>query len=243
MLEIVDTKQDAMQVCRNGHVITDRLRTCPERAATHCDRCGAVAMDRCGTCGHELPGALVVPGLHPVGVCPAPRFCATCGAAFPWTLRQRPPKRQALGVLETMLRRLPLAIRQLRVRHDARPPFRVVDERDLEDLLRSLLPLYFDDIRPESRTPSYAAATRTDFLLAPESIALTIKWARMGILEQIAEDAAYYRRERKYRTLLVYFYDPEAMLREPLSPPSVLEDGDDLVIRCVVGSSCIAPIQ
>lgn len=231
-----------MQVCRNGHVITDRLRTSPERAATHCDRCGAVTMDRCATCGHELPGALVVPGLHPVGVRPVPCFCALCGAAFPWTLRQRPPKRPALGILETMLRRLPLSIRQLRVRHDDRPPFRVVDERDLEDLLRSLLPLSFDDIRPENRTPSYAAVTRTDFLLAPESIALTIKWARIGIMEQIAEDAVYYRRERKYRTLLVYLYDPEAMLREPLSPPPALEDGDDLEVRCVVGSSCIAPI-
>src|SRR6266545_3402472 len=36
--------QDVLQVCRNGHVITDRLRTCPEQALGHCDRCGAAAV-------------------------------------------------------------------------------------------------------------------------------------------------------------------------------------------------------
>jgi hypothetical protein len=240
MSKIADGLQDAMQVCRNGHVVTDRLRTCPERASTHCERCGSTTMDRCGTCGHELPGAIVVPGLHPLGVRPAPSYCAMCGAAFPWTTRRRPPKREALAVLETMLQRLPLVIRQLRVRHADRPPFRAVDEYDLEDLLRALLPLYFDAIRPECRTPSYAAGTRTDFVLAAESIALTIKWARPGILEQAAEDARYYRRERKARTLVVFVFDPEDSLRAATPGSTFGEDGDHLEIRFVLGSSCIA---
>ena len=46
MNDILHPEQDAMQVCRNGHVITDLLRTCPERARTHSDRCGAATMDR-----------------------------------------------------------------------------------------------------------------------------------------------------------------------------------------------------
>jgi hypothetical protein len=72
MSSIVTSIQDVMQVCRNGHVITDLLRTHPECAQTHCDRCGAVTLDCCPTCGHELPGAFVVPGLQPVGARPAP---------------------------------------------------------------------------------------------------------------------------------------------------------------------------
>lgn len=228
-------EQDAMQVCRNGHVITDLLRTCPDQARTHCDRCGAITMDCCQTCGHELPGALVVPGLQPVGVRPAPAYCSVCGAAFPWTRNKQPPKREALTVLENMLRRLPLVIRQLRVRHDDRPPFRVVDERDLEDLVRALLPLHFDDIRPECRTPSYATRTRTDFLLAPEGIALTIKLAQPGLVEQVAEDKAYYRAQRKGRTLIVFVYDPEASLRDSF-PTAGAENGEELEVRWVVGS-------
>lgn len=225
--------QDVMQVCRNGHVITDLLRTSPARALTHCDRCGAVTMDSCPTCGHDLPGAFVVPGLQPVGLRPAPHFCEMCGAAFPWTRQRRSPKREPLVLLDNLLRRLPRVIRQLRSRQGDRPPFRVADERDLEDLLRAMLPLHFDDIRPECRTPSYAAATRTDFLLVPEDIALTAKLARPRILDQIQEDAVYYRSERKCRTLVVFVYDPEASLREPCVPPA---DGEEPEVRCVVGS-------
>jgi hypothetical protein len=225
-----------MQVCRNGHVITDLLRSFPERALTHCDRCGANTMERCPTCGQDLPGAFVLPGLQPVGVRPAPHFCAMCGAAFPWTKQHRSPKRESLVILEQMLSRLSRVIRQLRVRHGDRPPFRVTDEKDLEDLLRSLLPLHFDDIRPESRTPSYSATTRIDFLLVPESIAVTVKLAKPRILEQVPEDAAYYRRERKYRTLVVCIYDPEGLLREPCVPPAAVADGEEPEVRCVLSS-------
>jgi hypothetical protein len=229
--------QDVMQVCRNGHVITDLLRTCPERALSHCDRCGAVTIDRCPTCGRELPGALVVPGLQPVGVRQAPSFCSTCGAVFPWTKQRHPPKLQALAVLETMLRRLPRVIRELRVRQGDRPPFRVVEERDLEDLVRALLPLHFDDIRPEGRTPSYAACTRMDFLLPAERIAIAIKFARPGIREQLQEDAAYYRRERKCRTLLGFVYDPETSIREPhVFESACSSKEDDLDVRCIVSA-------
>ncbi len=234
MPRATDSLEDTMQVCRNGHVVTDRLRSCPERAATHCDRCGATTIERCETCGRELPGAIRVPGLHPMGLRAAPRYCATCGAAFPWTKLQKPTKRPALAVLENLLRRLPLAVRQLRTRHDVRPPFRIVDVYDLEDLLRSLLPLYFEDVRPECRTPSYAAGTRTDFLLAPERIALTMKWAGPCVVDQVVEDTAYYRNERGCRTLVVFIYDPEAKLGDAV--PSVIkhDEDDEMEVRCVV---------
>jgi hypothetical protein len=225
-----------MQVCQNGHVITDLLRTCPDRALSHCDRCGSATIDRCLTCGGELPGALAVPGLQPIGARQPPRYCSTCGAAFPWTEQAERPKTEAFAVLERLLRRLPLAIRQLRSRHGNRPPFRVVDEKDLEDLLRALLPLHFDDVRPECRTPRYAACTRTDFLLAQEGIVLAVKLAQPGLAEQIQEDAAYYRQAKKCRTLVGFIYDPESTVREP----SVLEashsqQNDELAVRCVVG--------
>src|SRR5579872_5087894 len=207
----IESVQDVMQVCRNGHVITDLLRTCPERALSHCDRCGAVTIEHCPTCGQELPGALVVPGQQPLGVRQPPGYCSTCGAAFPWTKLRRPPKAESLVILEAMLRRLPLVIRQLRSRHGDRPAFRVADERDLEDLLRALLPLHFDDIRPESRTPRYSAVTQTDYLLAKEGLAITVKVVNADVrepqlIEQLREDAEYYRRERKCRVLIAFLY-------------------------------------
>lgn len=212
--------QDRMQVCRNGHVITDLLHSFPERARSHCDRCGAATLDCCGTCGQALPGATYVPEAAPMGVRRPPEYCSTCGAAFPWTVRRQAPYGPgSLAVLEALLRRLPLAARQLRNRYEDRPPFRVDDEHDLEDLLRAVLPLHFDDIRYECRTPRYASGTRTDFLLAPSGIALTAKRMTPNLRQdvlgaQLCEDIAYYR-QKSCRGLVAYVFDPERLLFDP----------------------------
>jgi hypothetical protein len=140
-------------------------------------------------------------------------------------------------VLENLLRRLPLVIRQLRVRHGDRTPFRVMDEQDLEDLLRALLPLHFEDIRPECRTPRYASGTRTDYLLTADSIAVTLKLAQPRVWEQVAEDTAYYRGDPKCRTLVVFIYDPEASIREPALPPETgPENMEGSQVRCVIAT-------
>src|SRR5437763_1122691 len=144
---IADRDHDVMQVCVNGHVITDLLYSQPDTGRTHCDRCGAATLERCRTCGRELPGAIPVPGLIPVGERRPPQHCPTCGASFPWSARPgRAWQPAPLAVLEGKLRRLPLVARQLRCRHGERPPFRVDDGYDLEDLVRALLPLHFDDV-------------------------------------------------------------------------------------------------
>src|SRR5260370_9564014 len=108
MTNLIDSRlQDVMQVCRNGHVITDLLHTYPDRGLSHCDRCGAATLDRCATCGLEIPGAVHVPGLIPVGRSHPPEFYSACGAPFPWS-----PKAglgmpsNSLATLKRLLRRL-----------------------------------------------------------------------------------------------------------------------------------------
>jgi hypothetical protein len=232
-------EQDVMQVCLNGHVITDRLRGRPEHALSRCDRCGAPTLYRCPTCGHELPGARDVAGLEPIGRLWAPPHCPLCGAAFPWAARRPAPPRDPLTVLDGLLRRLPRVVRQLRVRHGERPAFRVEDEHDLEDLLRALLPLHFDDVRPEGRTPSYAAGTRTDFVLAAEQTAVTIKRAAAAgcegaLAEQLAEDAGYYERRGGVRALVALVHDPEQRVTDPATFEAACRRDDGLAVRCVV---------
>jgi len=234
---------DVMQVCRNGHVITDLLNSCPERGLLHCERCGAPTLDHCLTCGQKIRGAIYVPGLIPAGSSSPPGYCAVCGAAFPWTNgRRRLPASNPRAALEAMLRRLPLVIRQLRWRQGDRPPFRVEEERDLEDLLRALLPLHFDDIRPVARTPRYATGRRTDLLLEPQGIAITVKLVapdvrEQTIGEQLQEDAAYHREQGHCASLLGFVYDPDGLLREA----SVLERAwssreNDFDVWCVVAA-------
>ncbi len=242
MPDLIDNPlQDVMQVCRNGHVITDLLHTYPDRGLSHCDRCGAMTLDRCATCGMEIPGAVHVPGLVPVGRSQPPEFCSSCGAPFPWGKKSELPEASdPIANLERLLRRLPLVIRQLRSRQGNRPAFQVADERDLEDLLRCLLPLYFDDIRPESRTPSYDCGTRTDFRLKPEGIVLTVKRAtsrdcEKQLGEQLQEDVAHYEREGGCKTLVGFIQDPEGRLREPSQLEAMWSKPQDrLELRCVI---------
>src|SRR5262249_39121477 len=124
---------DVMQVCRNGHVITDRLRACPETGRSHCDRCGSVTLEGCRTCGEELTGSVALPGMVPSGARQPPHYCPSCGAPFPWADRRRSLAPSFRAQLENLLRRLPLVLRQLRTRSGERPPIAVQDERDLED--------------------------------------------------------------------------------------------------------------
>jgi hypothetical protein len=117
-----------------------------------------------------------------------------------------------------------------------------VDERDLEDLLRALLPLHFEDIRPECRTPRYSAMTRTDHLLAKEGIALTVKLANADVresqlIEQFREDVEYYRQERKCRILIAFLYDPEGVAREPHALEAACSGlGSEPEVRCVISA-------
>src|SRR5262245_64958751 len=161
--------RDRMLVCRSGHLITDRLTTRPELRTPRCDPCGADTLDRCDTCGTLLAGAVPADGLDPIGGRP-PAFCTTCGVNFPWTVEPTPPDDSPLGRLEHLLRRLPRVARELRLLPGSRMDVRV--ERDLDDLVRTLLPIHFDDVRPESRTPRYAAGTRTAFVIPDMAVAI-----------------------------------------------------------------------
>jgi hypothetical protein len=164
-----------------------------------------------------------------------------CGAPFPW-LRQPPCAADPLAVLEGLLRRAPLVIRQLGWRHGDRPALRIEDDRDLEDVIRALLSLQFDDVRLESRTPSYSPGTRTDLVLARAKIAITVKYARLNmsepkLVEQLKEDIAYYRQNASCRVLVGFIYDPEGILRDWQTLESVRsESEEDLDVRWVVGA-------
>ncbi len=177
----------------------------------------------------------------PIGRPKPPAHCPSCGAAFPWA--ERPPSAAApntLAVLESLLRRLPEAVRQLRDRHDSRPTLRVEDEYDLEDLLRVVLHLHFDDVRRETRTPSYSPAVRTDFVVGPERLAVTMKLLQCNgreaaLLREVREDITYYQ-HAECSGLVVLVYDPEQLLPDPRRVEVAVAATDALSVCCVVAS-------
>jgi hypothetical protein len=155
-----------------------------------------------------------------------PKFCENCGTPFPWSKKapeQTDPvtRLNPLDSVERICNRIALVVRQLRSRHDTRDTLDVADEYDLQDLLHALLHLFFDDVRPEEYTPSYAGkATRMDFLLKNESIVIEAKMTRKGlggkeVGEQLIVDIAHYKSHPSCKTLFCLVYDPEHRIANP----------------------------
>ena len=118
-------------------------------------------------------------------------------------------------IIERLINKFHTVARQLRQRHDGRPTLDVTDEYDVQDIFHVLLKMYFDDIRPEEWTPSYAGgSSRMDFLLKAERIVVEVKKTRVKLGakeagEQLATDILRYRSHPDCKTLICFVYDPE----------------------------------
>ena len=130
-------------------------------------------------------------------------------------------KASALENVKLIIRRFHRVARQLRNRYADRDTLEIEDEYDVQDLLHALLKLYFDDIRPEEYTPSYAgSASRVDFLLKEEKIIIEVKKTRKGIGvkeigEQLLIDAQRYQSHPDCNQLVCFVYDPEGRIANP----------------------------
>ena len=123
--------------------------------------------------------------------------------------------------LDRIFWRFHKVVRQLRIRHGGRETLDINDEYDVQDLLHALLQLYFDDIRAEEWTPSYAgSAARVDFLLKNEKTVIEVKKTRQGLADkevgnQLIEDIERYKVHPDCEKLVCFVYDPEGRIGNP----------------------------
>lgn len=142
--------------------------------------------------------------------------------------------------LVLILDRFHLVARQLRSRYKDRDTLDINDEYDVQDLLHALLRIYFDDIRPEEWTPSYAGScARMDFLLKNEGIVIEVKKTRKGLTvkeigNQLIEDIARYESHSDCLTLVCFVYDPEGLIGNPKSLENDLRRDGELTVRVLV---------
>ncbi len=126
-----------------------------------------------------------------------------------------------------------LLVRQLRSRHNSRDTLDVKDEYDVQDFFHTLLHLYYDDIRPEEWTPSYAGkSARMDFLLKDLKIVIEIKKTRNGLTtkelgSQLIEDIARYKVHPDCENLICFTYDPEGLIGNPRGIESDLSSDEN----------------
>jgi len=114
-----------------------------------------------------------------------------------------------------------LVAKQLRDRYDDRDTLDVGDEYDVQDLFHGILRIFFDDIRPEEWTPSYAGkSSRMDFLLKDHKMVIETKMTRKGlgakeVGTQLIDDIARYKRHPECNMLVCFVYDPEGRVANP----------------------------
>lgn len=130
-------------------------------------------------------------------------------------------KVKAKEIIERLISRFHIVVKQMRQRHNSRPTLDVSDEYDVQDLFHALLKIYFDDVRSEEWTPSYAGrSSRMDFLIKSEKIVIEVKKTREKLSDkevgdQLSIDIVKYRSHPDCNTLICFIYDPEERILNP----------------------------
>ncbi|WP_432957676.1 hypothetical protein [Micromonospora haikouensis] len=131
---------------------------------------------------------------------------------------------QQLDAVDTILmigQRMRDVERELSRRHANRPTLTVSDEYDAQDLLKGLFALFFEDVRPETSTPSVAGgAARIDFLLPSLELAVEIKRARNSMTsrslgDELIVDRDRYKAEQRAKHLICLVFDYDGILPGP----------------------------
>lgn len=83
---MVQPQQFLMQVCSNGHKITEHFGSDRGQERDFCANCGAPTTTVCPSCETEMLGCKHYPRV--VGGCkdlPVPEYCHACGKPYPWS--------------------------------------------------------------------------------------------------------------------------------------------------------------
>lgn len=157
---------------------------------------------------------------------------------------QKPPTAVATNRLAKILGKLPKVARELLDRRSSnsgpRPTLEVNDEYDLQDLLRALLFIEFEDVRKEEWCPSYAGSSRRmDFLLKKEKIVVEVKKTRPDhndrkIGEELTIDIANYQHHSDCELLLCYIWDRERKISNPEGLISDIETSNKRFVKVLI---------
>jgi len=234
--------QDVQQVCLNGHQITDSYNKSPQFRKNFCPKCGAETIHQCPECSSPIPGNYDVPGVISIGFeTSIPSHCEKCGKTFPWTKSKVELANQVsevseinyMKLIEQICSKFHLIAKQLKSRYDDRDTLVIEDEYDTQDLLHSLLHIFFEDIRAEEWAPSYAGGcSRVDFLLKKEEIIIEVKKTRKTLKakqigEQLIIDSQKYKVHPNCKKLFCFVYDPDGWVANPMGIENDLNKSDD----------------
>jgi hypothetical protein len=127
----------------------------------------------------------------------------------------------AVAAVIRLAERMRVVSLDLRRRHDKRDTLVLKDEYDAQDLFRSLLRIFFDDIRVEDPASQVAgASTRIDFVLPAVGLAIELKYTRdnmnsKSLGEELIVDRKRYEGRGKISHLLFLVFDHKDEIINP----------------------------
>jgi hypothetical protein len=133
-------------------------------------------------------------------------------------------------LIECLIEKFHSVALEINHRHDGRNSLEITDEYDVQDLLRGLLKIYFDDVRDEEYTPSYGGGcARMDLLLKKEQIVIETKMLRKSLTQrkvrdELIIDKAHYRVHPDCKKLYCLVYDPQEKIKNPRGFETDLSD-------------------
>lgn len=144
-------------------------------------------------------------------------------------------------LLIMLCRRFHLCADELRNRYSDRPGIEITDEYDVQDIMRALLRLHFNDVRPEEWTPSYGGGSaRMDFLLKTEQTVVETKKTRKtltdrGLGSELLVDIGRYAAHPDCKRLVCFVFDPERWIRNPRGLEADLSGKrDNLTVQVII---------
>lgn len=146
----------------------------------------------------------------------------------------------SISTLYNVLNHFNDIVKQLRKRYNGRATLDVTDEYDVQDLMHSLLKIFYDDIRKEEWTPSYAGkCSRQDFLIKKEHCVIEVKMTRSGLTEkdlgdQLLIDIARYKTHPDCKSLICFIFDPDGRVSNPVGFIDDIEKANENFVKVVI---------
>jgi tRNA threonylcarbamoyladenosine modification (KEOPS) complex Pcc1 subunit len=128
---------------------------------------------------------------------------------------------EPLELIARILKRFVDVERALQHRRESRATLSIKDEYDIQDLLRSLLAIYFDGISAEEPGRKFVgASSRVDLLLRKERIAIEIKktgsaTAERSLGKELKVDIVDYKQRGDCDALVIAVDDSQGRLKNP----------------------------
>jgi hypothetical protein len=145
-------------------------------------------------------------------------------------------------ILDNIFNNFFLFCQQIKKRYNNRRTIEITDEYDVQDIIHSILRLFFSDIRKEAYNPQYLGkSTKIDFVLNEENIGIEIKYAdginpekRIG--DELLVDINHYKENRNCKKLFCFIYNPHGSFNNPQGFIHELEKNKELPVRVYINS-------